>query len=104
MKPGHKKESPFQEGQLIGKAADLGTLSEYRDNSDLLRRLNKRLKLFNGEDGWFAKGPNGQIWEYGVGKLGFTVGTGVMINKAVDAGFVPTSAGRRSELFLFVER
>ena len=85
--------SPFADGALIAKAADLGTFSGHRENSELLRKLNKRLKLFRGEDGWFARGRQGQVWEYGAGKLGFTVGTGVMISKAIEAGFVPTQRG-----------
>ena len=85
--------SPFADGPLIAKAADLGTFSGYRENSELLRKLNKRLKLFRGEDGWFAPGRLGQVWEYGTGKLGSTVGTGVMISKAIEAGFIPTQRG-----------
>ena len=38
--------SPFQDGPLFAKAADLGTFSEHRENSELLRKLNKRLKIF----------------------------------------------------------
>jgi hypothetical protein len=38
------------------------------------RQLPKSLKLFRGEDSWFAGGRQGQLWEYGTGKLGFTVG------------------------------
>ena len=53
--PGHTKGSPFAEGPLIAKAADLGTFALLRENAGLLRRLNKRLKLFRGEDGWFAR-------------------------------------------------
>ncbi len=90
---GHKTGSPFQDGPLFAKGADLGTFSEYPGNSELLRKLNKRLKLFRGEDGWFAKGRLGQLWEYGTGKLGFTVGTGIMISKAIGAGFVSTQRG-----------
>ena len=74
---GHKHGSPFQEGPLIAKAADLGSFALFRENARLLRRLNKRLKLFRGEDGWFARARQGQVWEYGTGKLGFTVGTGL---------------------------
>jgi hypothetical protein len=84
---------PFQDGQLFAKAADLGTFSEYPENSELLRKLNKRLKLFRDEDGWFAKGRQGQLWEWGRGKLGFTVGTGVMVSKAIEAGFMATQRG-----------
>ena len=91
--PGHTKGSPFAEGPLIAKAADLGTFALLRENAGLLRRLNKRLKLFRGEDGWFARGRQGQVWEYGAGKLGFTVGTGIMISKAIEAGFVPNQRG-----------
>jgi hypothetical protein len=91
--PGHKFGTPFQDGPLIAKAADLGTFSEYPENSELLRKLNKRLKLFRGEDGWFATGRQGQVWEYGKGKLGCTVGTGQMKTVAIEAGFVPTQRG-----------
>lgn len=87
------KGGPFQEGTLFAKAADLGTFSEYRENSELLRKLNKRLKLFRGEDGWFAAGRNGQVWEWGPGKLGFTVKTPRMVANAIEAGFVPTQRG-----------
>jgi hypothetical protein len=87
------KGSPFADGALFAKAADLGTFSGCRENSELLRKLNKRLKLFRGEDGWFATGRLGQVWEYGTGKLGSTVGTGVMISKAIEAGFTPTQRG-----------
>ena len=38
------------------------------------RQLPKSLKLFRGEDSWFVGGRQGQLWEYGMGKLGFTVG------------------------------
>jgi hypothetical protein len=31
--------------------------------------------------------------EWGRGKLGFTVGSGYMISKAIEAGFVPTQRG-----------
>lgn len=91
--PGHKKGTRFQEGPLIGKSADLGSFALFPENADHLRSLNKRLKLFYGEDGWFARGRLGQVWEYGVGKLGFTVGTGIMIRKAIAAGFTPTQCG-----------
>ena len=70
--------------RLFAKAADLGTFALFRENADLLRALNKRLKLFRGEDGWFATGRNGQVWEWGRGKLGFTAGAGVMISKAIE--------------------
>ena len=38
--------SPFADGPLIAKAADLGNFSGCRENSELLRKLNKRLKFF----------------------------------------------------------
>jgi hypothetical protein len=91
--PSHIKETPFQEGPLFAKAADLGSFADWPENAPLLRALNKRLKLFRGEDGWFARGSQGQLWEYGKGKLGFTVGTGKMIAVAIEAGFVPTQRG-----------
>jgi hypothetical protein len=91
--PGHKKGTPFEDGPLIGKAADLGSFVSWPENSDLLRKLNKRLKLFRGEDGWFASGAQGQLWEWGRGKLGFTVGTAQMISRAIETGFVPTQRG-----------
>ena len=90
---GHKHGSPLQAGPLIAKAADLGTFALFRENADLLRALNKRLKLFRGEDGWFARGRQGQLWEWGRGKLGFTVGTAHMIGPAAEAGFVLAQRG-----------
>ena len=53
------------------------------------RQLPKRLKLFRSEDSRFARGRQGQLWEYGTGKLGFTVGTAHRISPATEAGFVP---------------
>src|SRR5258708_3128461 len=91
--PRHKKGTPFQDGPLFAKAADLGSFADWPENSDLLRKLNKRLKLFRGEDGWFARGSQGQLWEWGRGKLGFTVGNGYMISRAIEEGFVPTQRG-----------
>jgi hypothetical protein len=91
--------TPFQNGPLFAKAADLGTFSEYPENSELLRKLNKRLKLFRGEDGWFAKGRSGQVWELGRGKLGFTVWTSRMILNALEAGFVPPQRGDQEANF-----
>ena len=49
--PGHIKGTPFQDGPLIAKASDLGSFAEWPENADRLRKLNKRLKLFRGEDG-----------------------------------------------------
>jgi hypothetical protein len=97
--PGHKKGSPFAVGALFAKAADLGTFSGHPENSELLRKLNKRLKLFRGEDGWFARGRKGQLWEYGTGKLGFTVGTPRMVANALEAGFVATQRGDQEANF-----
>ena len=91
--PGHKNGNPFQDGPLFAKAADLGTFALFRENASLLRALNKRLKLFRGEDGWFARGRRGQLWDWGRGKLGFTVGTAHMIGPAAEAGFVPAQRG-----------
>ena len=71
----------------------MGTFALFRENADLLRALNKRLKLFRGEDGWFARGRQGQLWEWGRGKLGFTVGTAHMIGPAAEAGFVAAQRG-----------
>ena len=101
----HKHGNPFADGPLIAKKADLGTFSEYPENAEKLRKLNKRVKLFRGEDGWFAKGRCSQVWEYGIGKLGFTIVGGLAINNAINAGFVPTQCRRRgSELFLPLDR
>jgi hypothetical protein len=96
---GHKKGSPFADGPLFAKAADLGAFALFRENADLLRALNKRLKLFRGEDGWFARGRNGQVWEWGRGKLGFTVKTPRMVANALEAGFVATQRGDQEANF-----
>ena len=63
------------------------------------RQLPKRLKLFRGEDGWFARGRQGQVWEYGTGKLGFTVKRPRMVAKAIKAGFVATQRGDQEANF-----
>ena len=77
--PGHIKGSPLQSGPLISKAANLSAFADYKENAVPLFKLNKRLKIFRGEDGWFASGRHGQLWEWGKGKLGFTVTTANMI-------------------------
>jgi hypothetical protein len=53
---GHIKGSPLQSGPLISKAANLSAFADYKENAFLLFKLNKRLKIFRGEDGWFARG------------------------------------------------
>jgi hypothetical protein len=93
MNPGHKFGTPFQEGPLFAKSADMGAFAEYPGNSELLRKLNKRVKIFRGKDGWFAKGKRSQLWEYGIRKLGFTIDGGLAINNSINAGFVPTQLG-----------
>ena len=90
---GHIKGSARQDGPLISKAANLSGFADYKENSFALFKLNKRLKIFRGEDGWFARGKQGQLWEWGKGKLGFTVTTANMITIAIAAGFVPTQRG-----------
>jgi hypothetical protein len=92
--PGHIKGSPLQSGPLISKAANLSAFADYKENAVPLFKLNKRLKIFRGEDGWFASGRHGQLWEWGKGKLEFTVTTANMITIAIEAGFVPTQRGR----------
>ena len=92
--PGHIKGTALQDGPLIAKAASLSSFASHSENAVLLFRLNKLLKIFRGEDGWFAKGRQGQLWEWGKHKLGFTVTTANMITIAIDAGFVPTQRGQ----------
>jgi hypothetical protein len=91
--PGHIKGSPLQSGPLISKAANLSGFADYEENGVPLFKLNKRLKIFRGEDGWFASGRHGQLWEWGKRKLGFTVTTRNMITIAMNTGFVPTQCG-----------
>ena len=94
MRPsGHIKGSALQAGPLIAKSANLSSFAAHKENAVQLFKLNKRLKIFRGEDGWFAKGRQGQLWEWGRNKLGFTVTTGHTITIAMDAGFVPTQRG-----------
>jgi hypothetical protein len=85
--PGHIKRTPFQEGPRFGRKPDLLGFAAFPENAERLTALNKRLKLYRGEDGWFASGRSGQLWEYGVGKLGFTVGSALSINRMIAAGF-----------------
>ena len=91
--PSHIKGTALQDGPLISKAANLSGFSDYRENGFALFKLNKRLKIFRGEDGWFAKGRQGQLWEWGKRKLGFTVTTANMITIARAAGFKTTQCG-----------
>ena len=97
--PSHIKGTAKQDGPLIAKAANLIAFADYQENRFLLFKLNKRLKIFRGEDGWFAKGRQGQLWEWGKHKLGFTVTTANMITIAIDAGFVPTQRGQDEASF-----
>jgi hypothetical protein len=99
VKPGHITNSPFQSGPLIRKKSELLDFAAFPENRSRLSALNKRLKLFRGEDGWFASGRQGQVWEWGRGKLGFTVGTTRMISIAQEAGFVPTQRGDQEANF-----
>jgi hypothetical protein len=96
---GHIKGSPFQSGPLISKAANLSGFADYKENAVALFKLNKRLKIFRGEDGWFASGRHGQLWEWGKGKLGFTVATANMIGIAMNLGFIPTHVDRMRQTF-----
>lgn len=90
---GHINGSARQTGPLIRRKSELLTFAEFHGNAALLSGLNKYLKLFRGEDGWFATGSGGQLWEYGKSKLGFTVTTTGMIKKARADGFQPTQLG-----------
>ena len=65
---------PLSGRPLIAKAADLGTFSDYAENSELLRKLNKRLKLFRGEDGWFARGARASSGNTNAANWGLRLG------------------------------
>jgi hypothetical protein len=90
---GHIKGSPLQLGPLFQKSSSVFSFATFVKNGLRLKKLNKRWKLFRGEDGWFAKGRLGQVWEYGSGKFGFTVASGMMTARAIDSGFTPTQLG-----------
>jgi hypothetical protein len=93
-KPGHLKGTPFACGPMVPKRSDCKVgFGVHRANQERLYELNRRVKLFHGPEGWFADGTQGQLWEYGKGKLGFTVGSGVMVSKAILNGFTPTQSG-----------
>ena len=64
--PSHIKGTALQDGPLIAKSANLIAFADYKENGFALFKLNKRLKIFRGEDGWFAKGRQGQL--VGMGK------------------------------------
>ena len=81
--PSHIRGSALQTGPLLGRRYDLPSLASFRENAPRLKALNKHWKLYHGEDGWFASGRLGQVCEYGVGKLGFTVTSSRMINKVL---------------------
>jgi hypothetical protein len=91
--PSHIKGSALQAGPLMGRRHDLPSLASFKENAPRLKALNKHWKLYHGEDGRFASGRLGQVWEYGVGKVGFTVTSGRMISKMIAAGYTPTQRG-----------
>lgn len=95
MKRGtHIKGTALQAVRLIAKSANLSGFADYRENGFLLFKLNKRLKIFRGEEnGWFASGRYGQLWEHSKGKVGFTVGSAKMITMAIAAGFTLVRRG-----------
>jgi hypothetical protein len=51
------------------------------------------LSKLDGEVGWLAQGATGQLWEYGIHELGFTVGSGKMIEGTIAAGFTISHRG-----------
>jgi hypothetical protein len=77
----------------------LPSFASFKENAPRLKALNKHWKLYHGGDGWFTSGRLGQVWEYGVGKLGFTVTSGRMITKMIAAGYPPTQRGDREANF-----
>jgi hypothetical protein len=83
----------------MARRHDLPSFVSFKENALRLRALNKHWKLYRGEDGWFASGRLGQVWEYGVGKLGFSVTSGRMITKMIAAGYTPTQRGDREANF-----
>lgn len=91
---GHIKGTPFQSGRLFDRSANLSGYAEHKENGFALFKLNKRLKIFRGEENsWFASGRYGQLWEHSKGKLGFTVVSAKMITMAIAAGFTPLRRG-----------
>ena len=97
--PSHIKGSALQAGPLMGRRHDLPSMASSKENAPRLKALNKHWKLYHGEDGWFASGRLGQVWEFGIGKLGFTVTSGRMISKMIAAGYTPTQRGDREANF-----
>ena len=65
----HIKGSALQAGPLILKKSLLSSFALFPKNGLALKLLNKRLKLFRGEDGWFAKGRLGQVWDTALASL-----------------------------------
>jgi hypothetical protein len=76
----------------MGRRHDLPSFAYFKGNAPKLRTLTKHWKIYHGEDGWVASGRLGQVWEFGVGKLGFTVTSGQMINKMIAAVIPPLNA------------
>jgi hypothetical protein len=83
----------------MGRRHDLPSFACFKENAPRLKALNKHWKLYHGKDGWFASGRLGQVWEYGVGKLGFTVTSSRMIRRMIAVGHTLTQRGDREANF-----
>jgi hypothetical protein len=87
------KGSVWLAGPIINKRAAGTRDACFAANEPLLAALLQSHQVRRDPDCWFVDGRLGQLWEYGIGTIGFTVGNGTMIQKAIQAGFVPTHRG-----------
>ena len=103
--PSHISGTALQAGPMIWKNTTAETFFLFAENVDLLSRLNKRVKLFRGADGWFAHGVTGQL--FGERRPEARLhGDGLAVDQHRDRRRIPTGATRRrrAELRLRLDR
>lgn len=73
----------IERGKFIRKRKDPKELAYFFENQEMVANLFGRFRMeyvcdskgipFQAEKEWIIPGSRGQIWEYGIGKIGFTV-------------------------------
>ena len=63
----------FTTGALIDRTAHGVNLVEYPANAAKLDALMLTHQVRRSIDGWFVDGTRGQLWEFGDGRVGFTI-------------------------------
>ncbi len=79
---------------LVGPVIKIGSIEtgemmvDFPQNREAFVALSKRFRVRRHQDGWFVdgRGHRGQIWEFGIGKLGLTVVGRLFVPKCLNAG------------------